>query len=349
MLPFVKGTAVWVTQGNNSRYSHDGKAAYAYDMSLGLLDEGTLILAAADGTVAAIREHTPDDVCGGEAYADRGNYLVIGHADGFQDLYLHLKQGSVSEFGLSVGSTVVRGQAIARMGKTGYTDCRAHLHLQRQYAGVRYWQQSVPLVFRDVPGDGVPKEGQCYISQNEMEQPSSLRESLRERAVRQAGESLRPARDFQACAQQRRLGAALSGVARLSAPDGRPYLVQVFERDTLCAPAPAADRPADGADIGSMVDLLVRDRQDAWGLALWRHTYAVAGVEFRPGWASHQYALAQLGSRPLGAPLGGGDANGVHGWVAGGKSYEAEVYALDTIYWNPPNWLDIRRLSELED
>jgi hypothetical protein len=349
MLPFVKGTAVWVTQGNNSRYSHFGKAAYAFDYSLGPQDEGTLLLAAAGGTVDKAKEDTPDDVCGGEAYAGRGNYLVIRHEDGFGDLYMHLKHGSVSEFGLSVGTQVVRGQAVARMGKTGYTDCRAHLHFQRQYGGASFWQQSVPVVFGDVPGDGVPKEGQRYVSQNEMEQPSSLKESLRNATSRQAQELLQPAQSFQSYAQQRRLGAPLSCIARLSAPDGRQYLVQVFEADTVYVYVAPPGSPADWTDVRSMNALLIQDCSDEWGLALWRHTYSSVGAEFHPGWASHQYVLNQLATRPLGAPLGGGDASGVHTLIVGGKRYEAEVYASDTIYWSPPNWGDIRRLSELEE
>jgi murein DD-endopeptidase MepM/ murein hydrolase activator NlpD len=110
MLPFVKGTEVAVTQGNNSPYSHYGKATYAFDFSLGTQDEGTLLVAAASGTVASIKEDTLDSECGGEAYAAKGNHLVISHDDGFCDLYLHLTHAGVSEFGLTVGAQVSRGQ-----------------------------------------------------------------------------------------------------------------------------------------------------------------------------------------------------------------------------------------------
>ncbi len=347
MLPFLKGTEVAVTQGNNSPYSHYGKAIYAFDFSLGTQDEGTLLVAAASGTVTMIKEDSQDGECGGEAFAAKGNYIVIGHDDGCCDLYLHLKHASVSEFGLAVGAKVGRGQAIARLGKTGYTSCRAHLHFQRQYSGPTYWQQSVPIVFADVPGDGVPKEGQHYVSGNEPVSPASLQEALQSATALQAGALLLPARAFLAAAQQSGLGAPLSAVSRLTAADGRQYFVQVFEGDTLYVHIAPPGSATDWNDVRSMRLLLVQNPSDDWGLALWRHTYERAGVEYRPAWASHQYALRQLSTNPLGAPLGGGTSNGVHILNVGGKRYEAEVYARDTIYWAPPDWGNIRRLSEL--
>jgi hypothetical protein len=347
MLPFTKGTEVAITQGNNSPYSHYGKATYAFDFSLGTQDEGTLLVAAAAGTVAMIKEDSLDSECGGEAYAAKGNYLVIRHDDGFCDLYLHLTHSCVSEFGLTVGAQVSRGQPVARLGKTGYTNCRAHLHFQRQYCGATYWQQSVPLAFADVPGDGVPKEGQHYVSGNEPTQPASLKEALQNETAVQSSSLLLPARALLTYARQSNLGAALSPVSRLTATDGRQYFVQVFELDTLYVHIAAPGGQTDWEDIRRMNMLLIQNQNDDWGLTLWRFTYTNAGVEYRSAWASHQYVLNQLASRPLGAPLGGGNSNGVHILNVSGKRYEAEVYAHDTIYWAPPNWNDIRRLSEL--
>jgi len=348
MLPFAKGTDLWVTQGNNSPYSHYGKAAYAFDFNLSSNDEGALLVAAADGTVDLIKEDIPDDHCGGEDMANQSNRLVIRHDDGFCDLYLHLKRGSACEFGLSVGTQVVRGQPIARMGKTGYTNCRAHLHFQRQYCGTSYWQQSVPVVFADVPGDGVPKEGRHYVSANDMAQPASLRQALQDTTDQQAGALLTPAHALLAYAQHKGLGAALSGLARLTAPDGQLHYVQVFEGDTAYLHVVSPGNGISWTDAGSMNALLAQNAHDAWGLALWQHTYSNVGVAYRPSWASHQYALRQLASNPLGVPLGGG-SNGVHTLLIGGKRYESEIYARDTIYWIPPNWEDIRRLSELDE
>lgn len=347
MVPFVKGVEVAITQGNNSPYSHYGKATYAFDFSLGTQDEGTLLVAAAAGTVAMVKEDSLDSECGGEAFAAKGNYLVIRHDDGFCDLYLHVVHSSVSEFGLAVGAQVARGQPIARLGKTGYTNCRAHLHFQRQYCGSTYWQQSVPLAFADVPGDGVPKEGQHYVSGNEPEQPASLKEALEVEAAAQSSSLLLPARAFVTLAQQRGLGVPLSPISRQAATDGRQYFCQVFELDTLYVHIAPPGGQTDWNDIRRMSTLLIQNYNDDWGLALWRFTYTNAGIEYRPTWASHQYVLNQLSSNPLGAPLGGGGSNGVHILNVGGKRYEAEVYARETIYWAPPGWSDIKRLSEL--
>jgi murein DD-endopeptidase MepM/ murein hydrolase activator NlpD len=347
MLPFTKGTEVAITQGNNSPYSHYGKATYALDFSLGTQDEGTLLVAAASGIVAMIKEDTLDNECGGEAYAAKGNHIVIRHDDGCCDLYLHLQHASVSGFGLSMGAQVSRGQPIGRLGKTGYTNCRAHLHFQRQYCGSTYWQQSVPIVFADVPGDGVPKEGQHYVSGNEPAQPASLKDALQSETAVQVSTLLQPAQAFLAAALQGSLGVPLSPISRLTAADGRQYFVQVFELDTLYVHIAPPGGLTDWNDIRGMAGLLIQNYSDEWGLALWRFTYSNAGAEYRPSWSSHQYVLNQLATRPLGAPLGGGTTNGVHVLNVGGKRYEAEVYARDTIYWAPPNWGDIQRLSEL--
>lgn len=348
MLPFSQGTEVVVTQGNNNPYSHYDKAAYAFDFQTPQ-GEGTILVAALGGVVAMIKEDCPDDRCGGEGLAGQANHLVIRHDDGFFDLYTHLKFGSISEFGLSIGTRVTRGQSVARLGKTGYTNCRPHLHFQREQGGPSYWQQSVPVVFADVPGDGIPKQGQHYISGNSLEQPPSLKNALQGITVAQNNVLLMPSRAFKVYAQQKQLGAPLSNVTRLTAPDGRQYFVQVFEGDTVYVHIAPPDGQTDWTDVRSMNNLLIENRSDEWGIQLWKQTYANAGVEFRPSWSSHQYVLNQLLVKPLGAPLGGGSTNGVHMLPVGQKHYEAEVYARDTIYWTPPNWGDIRRLSELEE
>lgn len=63
----------------------------------------------------------------GEEYRDKLNYLTIQHANGEFSQYCHLAQYSVRERGLRSGSNVRKLQAIATVGKTGWTD-RDHLH-----------------------------------------------------------------------------------------------------------------------------------------------------------------------------------------------------------------------------
>ncbi len=358
LLPFPKGTKVWCTQGNNNTapgasHAPGSKAAFAFDFSLapGDADEGELIIAATGGIVAGIREDTPDDVTG-SAGRGRGNYILIAHTDGTCDIYMHLKYASISEFDLTIGSQVVRGQPIARLGKTGYC-FGAHLHFQRQGCGSctipcnkNYFQQSVPMTFDDVPGDGVPKAGLSYISQNELGgQPLTLEEALEEVTAQRHNALLLPARAFLAVAQQTGLGAPLSGLAQLVGPNGRPYHVQVFENDTLYL---LAIPPIEQANVGRMNALLAADPNDPLGRLLWAHTYSNAGVTFQAQWASHLFALQQTASTPLGAPMGGGVTNGVHTNFIDGKRYEAEVYTRDTIYWIAGIWGEIYRMSQAQ-
>jgi hypothetical protein len=348
-LPFPKGKQVWCTQGNNntaegSSHRPNTKAAYALDFSLapGDNDEGELIVAAAGGTVTMIKEDTPNHVTR-EAGLGQGNYLVIRHNDGFCDLYMHLMYGCVSEFGLVVGSQVVQGQPVARLGKTGFC-FGAHLHFQRQHCGASYWEQSVPVTFDDV--GGTPRMVIMYVSGNEaVPQPVvQLEDVLDDITAQRTAVVLEPARALLAAAAQSGLGASLSGISRVPDPKNVQHYVQVFEKDALYLSTAV---PAQVGNVGSMRNLLTANAADAWGLALWKHTYTSAGVEYRSYWSSHQYVLAQLAGKPLGAPLGGGTTNGVYPEIIGVKRYEAEVYAEDTIYWVVNEWGDIHRLSDL--
>src|SRR5262245_37549135 len=59
-LPFAAGHEVRIEQGWNTKFSHNGKAAYAYDFGLSI---GTDVLAAAAGVVAYV--HDGETKCGG--------------------------------------------------------------------------------------------------------------------------------------------------------------------------------------------------------------------------------------------------------------------------------------------
>ena len=77
-------------------------------------DHGTGVLSIANGkvTVAAW------DAVG------YGNYVIIEHADGYKSLYAHMAQRKVS-----IGSTVLKGQAIGLCGSTG-DSTGSHIHLE---------------------------------------------------------------------------------------------------------------------------------------------------------------------------------------------------------------------------
>ena len=135
-LPFAPGHDVEVLQGWSTRYSHYGRNEFAYDF--GLLD-GTPVLAAASGTVSHV--HDGETVCGGAKLLRRANYVTIEHLDGSATLYAHL-----STVDVAVGDPVAAGQEIGTSGRTGYTECRPHLHFARQVQGGPV-TQSIPVYF----------------------------------------------------------------------------------------------------------------------------------------------------------------------------------------------------------
>jgi hypothetical protein len=139
-LPFVGGQRFRITQGWNSTFSHNGKAAFAYDFGM---PEGTPVVASAAGRVAYT--HDGETVCGGADLINHANYVVIYHADGTATQYGHLSRVDVA-----VGDLVAAGQPIGLSGKTGYTNCQPHLHFARQAQG-RAISQSRPIYFAEYP------------------------------------------------------------------------------------------------------------------------------------------------------------------------------------------------------
>jgi murein DD-endopeptidase MepM/ murein hydrolase activator NlpD len=91
-----------------------------------LVPDGTEILAADAGRVIEVVENF-DKWGDGEEFRDKLNYLTIRHPNGEYSQYCHLAKNSFSNKGLSVSDWVKKGQPIALVGKTGYTD-RDHLH-----------------------------------------------------------------------------------------------------------------------------------------------------------------------------------------------------------------------------
>lgn len=88
-----------------------GQPGFHYGLDIAA-DEGTPILAFADGTVREVGE------------SSYGNYLILDHADGFATLYAHCSSISVQ-----VGDVVSCGDPIAAVGQTGDAT-GPHLHLE---------------------------------------------------------------------------------------------------------------------------------------------------------------------------------------------------------------------------
>ena len=157
---------------------------YSWDFDLA---EGTEVLAARGGTVAFMNGNWSPDHCGGlvpvadpppgylvsPAIGNQANFVLIDHGDGTSALYLHLSQVSPAiEAKAKAKGPVVQGEVLGLSGKTGFTQCRPHLHFQVQNSAAADWATaSVPISFADddvvarAPG-GVPVEGEAYLSAN---------------------------------------------------------------------------------------------------------------------------------------------------------------------------------------
>jgi murein DD-endopeptidase MepM/ murein hydrolase activator NlpD len=108
-----------------SPQTHIGPYINAIDF---LIPDGTIIRAAADGVVVEIVEIN-DKWGDGEQFRNCLNFITIQHQDGEFSQYCHLAKYSVLKHSLGVGKKVKKGEPIAIVGKTGWTD-RDHLHFQ---------------------------------------------------------------------------------------------------------------------------------------------------------------------------------------------------------------------------
>ncbi len=84
---------------------------------------GSLVVAGATGKV----------IEAGWSNGGYGNYVLIDHGNGVETLYAHMLDNSLM---VSVGDIVPKGQAIGRVGNTGYS-FGAHLHFEVRINGVK--------------------------------------------------------------------------------------------------------------------------------------------------------------------------------------------------------------------
>ena len=109
-------------QGWHGRFSHnDAQSGYAIDI---VVDEGTPVLAARDGTVMMVDSDFDKAGLNREKFVERANAIRIVHDDGTMAVYGHLKlDGQL----VRPGQRVRAGQRIGYSGNTGYTG-GPHLH-----------------------------------------------------------------------------------------------------------------------------------------------------------------------------------------------------------------------------
>lgn len=92
---------------------------------------GTPVCAAAQGTVLQTTVITTAQDYDGSRGGSYGQYIVIDHGGGVTTLYAHL-----SEFKVSAGDIVSKGQVIGLMGTSGHST-GSHLHFELKVNNVR--------------------------------------------------------------------------------------------------------------------------------------------------------------------------------------------------------------------
>ena len=119
--------------GNRTYDGHKGTDFALRDMAA--MKRGVTVRAALAGTVLRIRNNAPDKDHPAQRNAvtgrDCGNGIVLGHPDGWETQYCHLRKGSIT---VRPGDSLRRGQSMGLVGLSGRTDF-PHVHLSIRHAG----------------------------------------------------------------------------------------------------------------------------------------------------------------------------------------------------------------------
>jgi hypothetical protein len=120
--------------GKRTSDGHEGTDFAIEDRRV--MKEGVPVVAAAEGSVARLRDGVPDakitpatrpNVSGIEC----GNGIVLRHGDDWETQYCHLRQGSIV---VHVGDQVAAGQNLGLVGMSGLTEF-PHVHLTVRHSG----------------------------------------------------------------------------------------------------------------------------------------------------------------------------------------------------------------------
>nr|MBI4156909.1 M23 family metallopeptidase [Candidatus Woesearchaeota archaeon] len=87
--------------------------------------EGTLIYSSLDGICVWLKNDFRK--AGGKKYINQGNRIVIKHKNGEYTAYEHNKYKSAK---IKIGAKIKKGQVIAEIGDTGWTNKESHLHFE---------------------------------------------------------------------------------------------------------------------------------------------------------------------------------------------------------------------------
>ena len=142
-LPFPAGEPWIITQGPYGSFSHWGNSLHAYDIA----PRGGDCVVAMKGGIAYVHDlglHQD------HYHHSFGNYITIDHGNGEFSHYAHLATGTVV---VSNGEQVEQGQALARVGNSGYTLGEGggyHVHVSVTRA-LPIAANSIPFRFEDLP------------------------------------------------------------------------------------------------------------------------------------------------------------------------------------------------------
>jgi hypothetical protein len=117
--------------------TYDGHRGTDFQVpDLARMRAGVAVLAAAPGTVRAVRDQMPDTgkkgyEAAGETDRALGNAVVVEHGGGWTTFYGHLRQGSAK---VRPGDRVAKAQAVGEVGLSGNTEF-PHLHFEVRNRG----------------------------------------------------------------------------------------------------------------------------------------------------------------------------------------------------------------------
>ena len=187
-LPYETGKSAECVQGNHGIFSHNAQNTtvqiFAYDFSL---DYGTEILAMRDGYPVGDL-YTADPIEDGQEDGTKtqsaANMVTLRHTSAIdnQDLdaggakvithatYLHGAQGTITQAvkdALAAGTVIKKGTVIMKVDSTGDSAMNhVHVDIRPDNGSSKPKNYTIPFVFSEVSGDGVPTSQHYYESKN---------------------------------------------------------------------------------------------------------------------------------------------------------------------------------------
>ena len=157
-LPMTAGQPWIVTQGPYGTFSHWGNSLHAYDIA----PRGGDCVVAMKAGIAYVHDL---GLRQDHQHHSFGNYITIDHGNGEFSHYAHLASGT---FVVANGQRVEQGQALAKVGNSGYTLGEGggyHVHVSVTRT-LPISSNSIPFQFEDLPDAGRGIRNRTVVSTN---------------------------------------------------------------------------------------------------------------------------------------------------------------------------------------